>query len=595
MKWKVNLEIRCRLILIRLSIIIIRLGVLILVNERVYIIEWHIFNLRRLSVIFTLVMDFISLLFLGVVFCIRGSVFYYRGGYIEKDKNYNRFIFLVLIFVISMRFIVLSPNIIRILLGWDGLGFVSYGLVIYYQNEKSSAAGILTVLSNRVGDVAILIRIGLITAGGSWNFFISYYNLVDIDELTKFLVVIGATTKRAQIPFSAWLPAAIAAPTPVSALVHSSTLVTAGVYLIIRFYPAVEGRIVKVYLLIISCVTIFIRGLGANFEFDLKKIIALSTLRQLGVILRRLAIGLKILAYFHLLRHALFKALLFICAGQVIHNIGGCQDIRVIGNLRVKIPLTLRFIRLANLALCGFPFLAGFYSKDMILELAFLSWINFISFFLYFTSTCLTVIYSFRLIYFTLTGDYNYANLNIIREENKIIINSLIVLGVGSVVGGRIFRWMIFFEPCFICLSDLIKILVLVSCTVSAFSGYIINLFILDSYKSVRKFVILIKTFIGRIWNIPFIRTKINNYSVIFRGERVVKIGDKGWYEFFGGQGLNYLLRNLFLILNYLHINRVKIFIKIFLIRTVLIIFIYIYLHNLYRISRWSCERSASL
>lgn len=189
-------------------------------------------------------------------------------------------------------------------------------------------------------------------------------------------IVIAAITKRAQIPFSAWLPAAIAAPTPVSALVHSSTLVTAGVYLLIRFSPALNGSLEQKGLLLLARLTIFIAGLGANFETDLKKIIALSTLSQLGVIITILAIGWSDLAFFHLLAHALFKALLFICAGSIIHRVGDYQDIRVMGRMVKFIPLRVARINLANLALCGTPFLAGFYSKDLVLEVAFCSTLN---------------------------------------------------------------------------------------------------------------------------------------------------------------------------------------------------------------------------
>merc|ERR1719347_256241 len=190
-------------------------------------------------------------------------------------------------------------------------------------------------------------------------------------------------TKRAQIPFSAWLPAAIAAPTPVSALVHSSTLVTAGVYLLIRFRSVLEGTVVQTGLLLLASLTMFMAGLGANFETDLKKIIALSTLSQLGVIMRVLALGFPDLAFFHLLAHALFKALLFICAGSIIHRVKDYQDIRIMGGLVYHIPLTSICINLANLALCGTPFLAGFYSKDIILEVAFISSINSIIFIFY--------------------------------------------------------------------------------------------------------------------------------------------------------------------------------------------------------------------
>src|SRR5436190_966210 len=172
-------------------------------------------------------------------------------------------------------------------------------------------------------------------------------------------------TKRAQIPFSAWLPAAIAAPTPVSALVHSSTLVTAGVYLLIRFH---EILIINSFLFVTGCLTIFISGLGANFEIDLKKIIALSTLRQLGVIIIVLSLGFYELSFFHLLRHALFKSLLFLCAGVFIHSIGDSQDIRFLGGVDTGCPSRSFYFVACSLSLCGFPFIRGYYSKDAILE-----------------------------------------------------------------------------------------------------------------------------------------------------------------------------------------------------------------------------------
>jgi NADH-ubiquinone oxidoreductase chain 5 len=207
--------------------------------------------------------------------------------------------------------------------------------------------------------------------------------------------VLAAITKRAQIPFSSWLPAAIAAPTPVSALVHSSTLVTAGVYLLIRFNVLLAGTKFGSFLLLF----------------------ALSTLSQLGLIIRILAIGFPKLAFFHLLTHALFKALLFICAGAIIHNIKDSQDIRYMGGLVIQIPLTSSCFNLSNLALCGIPYLAGFYSKDLILEIVSLSYLNFFSFILYFFSTGLTVCYSLRLVYYSISGDFNTFSLHPLNDE----------------------------------------------------------------------------------------------------------------------------------------------------------------------------------
>jgi NADH-ubiquinone oxidoreductase chain 5 len=178
------------------------------------------------------------------------------------------------------------------------------------------------------------------------------------------------------MPFSAWLPAAIAAPTPVRALVHSSTLVTAGVYLLIRFSALIEDRGLRKILLIISIITIIMAGSGAIFERDIKKVVALSTLSQLGVIIIILSIGIKELAFFHLITHAMFKSTLFICAGFIIHSVGGSQDRRVIRGFRLRRPVLGVVLRSTNLALCGFPFLAGFYSKDSSLEFVFIRRMN---------------------------------------------------------------------------------------------------------------------------------------------------------------------------------------------------------------------------
>jgi len=228
----------------------------------------------------------------------------------------------------------------------------------------------------------------------------------------------------------------MAAPTPVSALVHSSTLVTAGVYLLIRFNFLFFDTFFRKILLLVSGLTIFMAGLGANFEFDLKKIIALSTLRQLGLIIRTLSLGLFKLAFFHLLTHALFKALLFICAGAVIHNIKNSQDIRDIGGLLFNMPFTVSCLNVANLALCGLPFLAGFYSKDLILEIVLILNINLFSLFLFFFSTGLTVMYSFRLFYYRIIININNCSINFIRDLSLIIRKSIFGLLIFAIIGG---------------------------------------------------------------------------------------------------------------------------------------------------------------
>lgn len=511
----------------------------------VYFIEWEVLSLNSGAIVITLLFDWMSLIFMGFVLFISSLVIFYSEEYIAGDLNINRFIILVLMFVLSIIFLIISPNLIRILLGWDGLGLVSYLLVIYYQNVKSYNAGMLTALSNRIGDVAFLLAIAWILNFGSWNYIFYLECIKNSMEISIVgaLIVLAAMTKRAQIPFSSWLPAAIAAPTPVSALVHSSTLVTAGVYLLIRFNVLLAGTKFGSFLLLFAGLTIFIAGLGANFEFDLKKIIALSTLSQLGLIMRILAIGFPKLAFFHLLTHALFKALLFMCAGAIIHNMKDSQDIRYMGGLVIQMPLTSSCFNLSNLALCGIPYLAGFYSKDLILEIVSLSYLNFFSFILYFFSTGLTVCYSLRLVYYSISGDFNTFALHPLNDEGWIMLRGIMSLSFMAVLGGRILRWVLFPTPVIICLPFYLKTLALRVRILGGWLGYELAKFAL-SYDLQTLRLYFLTRFIGSMWFLPFISTYGVSYVPLNLGGQAVKSFDHGWREYFGGQGLFQLLGN---------------------------------------------------
>nr|BDL61460.1 NADH dehydrogenase subunit 5 [Indopinnixa haematosticta] len=547
------------------------LGISKLLSEKTNLVEWELMSMNSCSMEFVLVLDWVSMLFLCFVLLISSSVMFYSGSYMYGDKNYNRFMYLVLLFVLSMAMMILSPNLISILLGWDGLGLVSYALVIFYQNEKSAAAGMLTILSNRIGDVAILLSIGLMLNLGSWNFILYSYYMLDGDYLLlKTLVILAAMTKSAQIPFSAWLPAAMAAPTPVSALVHSSTLVTAGVYLMIRFSPALEGSKGQSALLIISCLTMFMAGLGANFEFDLKKIIALSTLSQLGVMLSILALGYTDLAFFHLLTHALFKALLFMCAGVVIHSVSGYQDIRYMGGLIKFMPLTSSYLTVANLALCGAPFLAGFYSKDIILEVAFMNYSNFISLILFILATGLTVSYTLRLLFFSLSGEFNTGSLNSVSDEDTTMTKAMTFLGVGAVMSGSGLTWLLYPECYMICLTPLMKMMVILVSCLGGVIGYMMNLMNLNYHLLSFKAYGFVVT-AGSMWFMPFLSTKnVSNIS-LWSGSVVEKSVDKGWYEYLGGQGLFYVWSKFSFSLYLSQINSIKVFMKMFALGVVIV------------------------
>nr|UPX88519.1 NADH dehydrogenase subunit 5 [Zwicknia bifrons]UPX88532.1 NADH dehydrogenase subunit 5 [Zwicknia bifrons] len=532
-------------VLFTLALSSVSLGFYFLMHEMVYFIEWEVLALNSGAIVMTLLFDWMSLIFMGFVLFISSLVIFYSEEYMAGDLNINRFIILVLMFVMSMMFLIISPNLISILLGWDGLGLVSYLLVIYYQNVKSYNAGMLTALSNRIGDVAFLLAIAWMLNFGSWNYIFYLECMKNSLEMSIIgaLMVLAAMTKSAQIPFSSWLPAAMAAPTPVSALVHSSTLVTAGVYLLIRFNVLLAGTNFGTFLLLFAGLTMFMAGLGANFEFDLKKIIALSTLSQLGLMMSILAMGFPKLAFFHLLTHALFKALLFMCAGAIIHNMKDSQDIRYMGGLVIQMPLTSSCFNLSNLALCGMPYLAGFYSKDLILEIVSLSYLNFFSFILYFFSTGLTVCYSLRLVYYSMSGDFNTFSLHPLNDEGWIMLRGMMSLSFMAVLGGSMLSWVLFPTPVMICLPFYLKTLALSVSILGGWLGYELAKFAL-SYDLQTLRLYFLTSFMGSMWFLPFISTYGVSYVPLNLGGQAVKSFDQGWSEYFGGQGLFKLLGN---------------------------------------------------
>nr|YP_004934903.1 NADH dehydrogenase subunit 5 [Sylvicola fenestralis]AET13128.1 NADH dehydrogenase subunit 5 [Sylvicola fenestralis] len=564
--------------LFSISMSLFILSLKFLMMDMTIFIEWEVVSLNSMMIVMTLLFDWMSLMFMSFVLLISSLVIYYSKEYMAEDLNISRFIMLVLMFVMSMMLLIISPNLISILLGWDGLGLVSYCLVIYFQNIKSYNAGMLTALSNRIGDVALLLAIAWMLNYGSWN-YIFYLEAMKLDYemmIIGGLVMLAAMTKSAQIPFSSWLPAAMAAPTPVSALVHSSTLVTAGVYLLIRFNILLADTFLGQFVLIMAGLTMFMAGLGANFEFDLKKIIALSTLSQLGLMMSILAMGFPKLAFFHLLTHALFKALLFMCAGAIIHNMKNSQDIRSMGGLILQMPLTSSFMNVANLALCGMPFLAGFYSKDLILEIVSLSYLNMFSYFLYFFSTGLTVSYSLRLVFYSLTGEFNSFSLHPMNDESWIMLRGMSGLYIMVIIGGSMLSWLIFPTVDMICLPFLMKMMTLMVCIGGGLFGYLIsNVSNIYSNKSLNSYNI--SMFLGSMWFMPMISTLGVIKSPLNLGWKSIKSFDQGWSEYFGGQMMYSTMKNYSKYSQILQNNNLKIYLLSFVIWLLILMSMLIY------------------
>lgn len=467
---------------------------------------------------FRFTVDYVSLFFFSGVSVISGVVFLYRKFYMDEDffvvnfLNY-RFFYLLFFFVASIFFLVFSSSWVVVILGWDGLGLVSFLLVIFYNNSSRLDSGLITVFTNRVGDCLFILSFIFFFYGGYFSIdFLRFHCCV------FFCVVffLGAITKRAQMPFSSWLPAAIAAPTPVSSLVHSSTLVTAGIYLLIRFNYLLSS--VFCYLLPISLLTMVIAGLCAVYELDFKKVVAISTLRQLGFIIFSISCGYWLLGFLHILFHAFFKSSLFLSTGNLIHYISGDQDSRDFGSFGFSFSSKLIF-SLRCLSLMGFPFSLGFYSKDSIIgDLIFSSFSLFS--FVFMLGCCFTVAYRFRLIYI---GFMRFPSFFISTSylEDSYFFLSILFLYLPCVFLGNFFFFNFLPPVVFSFLDFSIGLLIIVL-------GFLF-------FKSSPQYYLLVNSLMRIIF--------LSIISSFFVSKKMVYMfykGEHSWGEFFGAKGLFY-------------------------------------------------------
>ncbi len=429
-------SLKFSLLLFRYSAIILISSYVLLKLNNTTILEINLFDLSTSRFSLILIFDKIRISFRMVVTLISGRVFMFSHKYIEEDPFSGRFIWILLSFVISINLLIFSGSIFFLLVGWDGLGITSFALIIYYERKESQLAGFQTLIINRLGDVIIVIRIFLFITQGQFS-FISMRDKIFYFSGVVLIFCIAALTKSAQFPFRSWLPAAMAAPTPVSALVHSSTLVTAGIFLIIRLrYRLPLDQNICSILLLCGSVTCLLGGWTATYENDIKKIIALSTLSQLGVIVFRIGINLPALGLFHLYTHALFKALLFLAAGHILIVTFGVQDIRRIGGVGVLIPLTCVMFNIRRLCLIGAPFIRAFYSKHIILEKIFIRPINLFRVIVMMLATIITAKYVSR----TLKAvSWDKTGMPLLSRCSNIFTSlPVFILALGAITGGKL-------------------------------------------------------------------------------------------------------------------------------------------------------------
>ncbi len=405
--------------------------------------------------------DPLSSVMLVVVTFVSALVHVYSIGYMSHDPHKPRFMSYLSLFTFSMLALVVSDNFLQLFFGWEGVGLCSYLLIgFWYKKETANNAAIKAFIVNRIGDFGLAIAIFLIFFFfGTINFNeafqatsqfaekkIEFIGLeLNLITLICIFLFIGAMGKSAQFLLHTWLPDAMEGPTPVSALIHAATMVTAGVFLVVRCSPIFEYSQVALNLVtIVGMITAIFAASVALVQNDIKKIVAYSTCSQLGYMFFAAGVGAYHVAMFHLFTHAFFKALLFLGAGSVIHAFKNEQDIRNMGGVRKKLPFTYFFMLIGTLALTGFPFLSGFYSKDAIIEFSYLknSSLGNYAASIGILTAFLTSIYSWRLFFKTFHGTYNNKKISIneTHESPIVMLTPLIFLGIGAIFSGYLFK-----------------------------------------------------------------------------------------------------------------------------------------------------------
>ncbi len=407
--------------------------------------------------------DRLSALMMVIVTLVSWMVHIYTVGYMKEDPGYQRFFSYISLFTFSMLMLVMANNGLQLFFGWEAVGLMSYLLIgFWYKRESAISANLKAFLVNRVGDFGFLLGLGgllflfntldyatifqLIPSVVEKTPSIYLSNTISVPAITLTCIVlfIGAMGKSAQVPLHVWLPDSMEGPTPISALIHAATMVTAGVFMLARFSPLFEYAPVALnFILIIGSITAFFMGFIAIVSHDIKRIIAYSTLSQLGYMMTAAASSAYGIAIFHLMTHAFFKALLFLGAGSVIVAMHHEQDIRKMGGLRRYLPITYVCMVIGTLAIIGFPLFSGYYSKDLIIEAVKASTLPAAPFayFCVLTGVFITALYSFRLLFLVFHGTsrMDEHTQSHVHEPSAVIWGPLIALAVPSIVAGAVF------------------------------------------------------------------------------------------------------------------------------------------------------------